>query len=380
MSRMIPIAGPSISKKEIAYVTDAIENGWYENANDYIKRFEESFKSYVGRKYAIALPSCTSALHLSLLALNIGPGDEVIVQENTWIASIAAVCYLGATPRFADIDPLNWCLSLATIKPLINENTKAIVSVNLYGHMPDYDELYTLGIPIIEDAAESTGSSFKGRLSGSFGVTSCFSFHGSKTLVTGEGGMLVTDNQEVYERCQILKDHGRHPGDTLFQNFEIGYKYKMSNLQAAVGLAQLERIEELVEKKRMIFSWYSEVFKGTNYLTLNPSSPQLRNSYWMTTVLFENSEFIEQKVLIKELRDSGVDTRPFFSPLSSLKAFKDAQDIKRAQRENIYAYEISARGINLPSHQNLTYEDVCLVKKKLDKIVSQKLLSPQMSL
>ena len=369
MSRIIPVAGPSISEKEIAYVTDAIRNGWYENANDYIKRFEESFKSYVGRKYAISMPSCTSALHLSLLALNIGPGDEVIVQDPTWIASAAPICYVGATPRFADIDPKTWCLAKDTVKPLINKNTKAIISVNLYGQMPDYDDLLTLGIPIIEDAAESIGSSFKGRLSGTFGVTSCFSFHGSKTLVTGEGGMLVTDNQDIYKRCQVLRDHGRHPGDTLFQNFEVGYKYKMSNLQAALGLAQLERIEILVEKKRTIFDWYTKAFSGDTYLSLNPSNPDSRSSYWMTTAIFQDSKRFEKKDLIEKLRDRGVDTRPFFAPLSSLNAFKDAWDTKRAKEENTNSYIIASRGINLPSYYNIVYSDVDRIKEVVSELI-----------
>ena len=165
IAKTIPVAGPWITEKEISYVTDAVSNGWYEHANDYINRFENAFKAYLGRKYAISLPSCTSGLHLSLLALGVGPGDEVIIPDATWIASAAAITYVGATPVFADIDPGTWCLSASTVKALINKKTKAIIPVNLYGHMPEYSALLDLGVPVIEDAAESVGSKYQGKLS-----------------------------------------------------------------------------------------------------------------------------------------------------------------------------------------------------------------------
>jgi perosamine synthetase len=341
---MIPVAGPWISEKEIAYVTDAVTHGWYDQANGYIDRFESAFKEYLGRKYAISLPSCTSGLHLSLLALGIESGDEVIVPDATWIASAAPISYVGATPVFADIDPQTWCLSAETVRPLISEKTKAIIAVNLYGHMPEYEPLLALDVPVIEDAAESIGSLYKGKTSGIFGVTSCFSFHGSKTLTTGEGGMLVTDDDQIYKRCMILRDHGRLPGDTLFQNIEIGYKYKMSNLQAALGLAQLERLEELVQKKREIFYWYKELLEEANGIFLNPDHPDLYNSYWMTTVLWGASLKQTKFDMVQKLKEAGIASRPFFSPLSSLRAYEGASDAARAQKENVVAYDICARG------------------------------------
>jgi perosamine synthetase len=353
MHKMIPVAGPWITEKEIAYVTDAVTNGWYEHANDYVQKFEDAFKVYLGRKYAISLPSCTSGLHLSLLALDIGPGDEVIIPDATWIASAAPITYMGATPIFADIDPKTWCLSAETVKLLITSKTKAIIAVNLYGHMPEYNELLALGIPVVEDAAESIGSSYKKRLSGTFGVTSCFSFHGSKTLTTGEGGMLVTDDEDIYKRCMILRDHGRLPGDTLFQNIEVGYKYKMSNLQAALGLAQLERIDELVHRKRQIFDWYKEAFNDVEFLTLNPDHADVENSYWMTTAIFDNSIQMTKFEIIKKLKEHNISTRPFFDPLSSLKAYSNYQDVARARQCNKHAYSVSSRGVNLPSAANL---------------------------
>lgn len=362
---MIPVAGPWITEKEIAYVTDAITNGWYEHANDYVIKFENAFKHYLGRKYAISLPSCTSALHLSLLALGIKPGDEVIVPDATWIASAAPITYVGAIPIYADIAPQTWCLSVETVKPLINEKTKAIIAVNLYGHMPDYDDLATLGIPIIEDAAESIGSTYKQRLSGTFGITSCFSFHGSKTLTTGEGGMLVTDDEQLHTRCMIMRDHGRNPGDTLFQNIEVGYKYKMSNLQAALGLAQIERIKELIKRKRAIFSAYQEAFKHLDVLSLNPYYQDVENSYWMTTATWNQSLNISKFDIIQNLAKRNIATRPFFDPLSSLQAYRNYPDTKRAQAVNKHAYDISKRSLNLPSAAKLTSESINYIASEL---------------
>lgn len=366
--KSIPVAGPSITEKEIAYVTDAVTNGWYENASYYIDQFEKKFASYLQRKYAISLPSCTSALHLSLLALGIGPGDEVIVPDITWIASAAPISYVGAIPVFADIDPVTWCLSAKTIETVITNKTKAIIMVNLYGHLPEWDSVIELAkihnIPIIEDAAESIGSRYKNRLAGTFGITSCFSFHGSKTLVTGEGGMLVTDDDEIYKKCMIFRDHGRNPGDIMFRNIQIGYKYKMSALQAALGLAQLERIDELVSRKRQIFNWYKIAFAGIEGILLNPDHLDVYNSYWMSTIVFDEKLNIHKDDVINQLRQLSIQTRPFFDPLSSLKAY-----LHLKSNVNTVSYNISRRALNLPSAFNLERHDVNLVKKHIVSII-----------
>jgi len=254
VSRRIAIAGPWITEKEISYVADAAANDWYENAGNYVRRFEDAFAGYVGRKFALSLPSCTSGLHLSLLALGVGKGDEVIVPDVTWIASSAPISYVGARPVFVDIDPATWCISTDAVTAAISDRTRAVIAVDLYGSMPDMAALLSVteahGVPLIEDAAEAIGSRYAGSLAGSFGETSVFSFHGSKTLTTGEGGMVVTDREDLYERMSMLRDHGRMPGDTSFFNAEVAYKYKMSSLQAALGLAQVERVEELIARKR----------------------------------------------------------------------------------------------------------------------------------
>lgn len=369
--KRIPVAGPSITAKEVAYVTDAAKNGWYDHANDYPERFEAAFAKYTGRKYAISLPSCTSALHLSLMALGIGAGDEVIVPDATWIASSAPITYVGATPVFADIDPHTWCLSAATIEARITKKTKAIIVVALYGHMPEWPAILKLAkahnIAVIEDAAEAIGSRYKGKLAGSFGITSCFSFHGSKTLTTGEGGMLLTDDTKTYQRCLQLRDHGRAPGDILFRNLEVAHKYKMSALQAAMGLAQLERIDTLVAKKRQIFAWYEKHLAGLAGFSLNPAHPHVENSYWMSTLVWHAPHRMEKTALIAALSERGIASRPFFEPLSALEAYRTARTAQSAKRAPI-SYTLSKQAINLPSALILKEVDIKRVVKALREI------------
>ncbi|UCF67357.1 MAG: DegT/DnrJ/EryC1/StrS family aminotransferase [Acidobacteriota bacterium] len=364
--KRIPIAGPWITEREIEYVTDAVRNAWYENHSVYQQRFETAFARYVSRRYAISLPSCTSALHLSLLAAGVGPGDEVIVPDLTWIASAAPISYVGAKPVFADVDPVSWCLSAEALEAALTSRSKAVIPVDLYGSMPDMDAVLDLahrrGLVVIEDAAESLGSEYRGRRAGSFGQSSTFSFHGSKTLTTGEGGMLVTDHEDVYQRCLFLRDHGRPPGDRYFFNTEVAWKYKMTSLQAALGLAQLERIDELIARKRQIFAWYREQLEGVPGLTLNAEGPDWKNSYWMVTVIVDASLGIDKRQLMDAMSQKGVDTRPFFHPLSSLPAYGQLASAADWPRRNPHAYSISPRGLNLPSGYNLdraAVEQVC---------------------
>jgi perosamine synthetase len=376
MMERIPVAGPWITQKEIDYVSDAVRNAWYANANMYQERFEKAFADYLGVRFAISLPSCTSAIHLSLLALGIGPGDEVIVPDITWIATAAPINYVGADPVFADIDAKTWCLSAKSFETCITPKTKAVIPVDLYGNMPDMRAIRDIakchGIAIVEDAAEAIGSQYEGKKAGSFGDTGVFSFHGSKTLTTGEGGMLVTDREGVYQRAQVLRDHGRNPSDKMFWNMEIGYKYKMSNLQAALGLAQLERIDELIARKRQIFSWYKKKLAGVGEVTLNYEAKGTKNTYWMVTVVLNKKLGVTKEHLIALMAQRNIDCRPFFNALSSLPAYEKLLQAQQARERNHVSHEISDYGINLPSALNMTEEKVKYVCDILKEVLSQK--------
>jgi perosamine synthetase len=373
----IPVAGPWITQKEIEYVTGAVTNAWYGNANMYHARFEAAFAAYVGRKYAIALPSCTAALHLALAALDLKPGDEVVVPETTWIATSAPITYVGAQPVFADIDPRSWCLDAASFERTISARTRAVIPVDLYGNLPDMDAIVELatarGIAVIEDAAEAIGSESRGRRAGSFGLASAFSFHGSKTLTTGEGGMLVTDDEPLYRRWLRLRDHGRAEGGKMFWNVEVAYKYKLSGMQAALGLAQLERIDELIARKREIFGWYQTALEGFEGITLNSEAASIRNTYWMVTAIIDERFGLGKEELIAALGQEGIDSRPFFYPLSSLPAYASWPQAQGARSRNRIAYSISPRGVNLPSALSLTQEKVRYVCDRLRRILARQL-------
>lgn len=365
----IPVSGPSITQKEIDLVTEAVTNAWYDQANVYHERFEQAFAAYVGTRHAVALPSCTSALHLALLALGVGPGDEVIVPDATWIASVAPVHYVGATPVFADIDPVTWCMTAETFEACLTPRTRAVIPVDLYGGMAELDAIRDgaarRGIGVVEDAAEAIGSELKGRKAGAWGDVGAFSFHGSKTLTTGEGGMLVTDREDLYRRVLFLRDHGRKPGDKQFWNTEVAYKYKMSSMQAALGLAQLGRIDELVAGKRQIFAWYREGLADVAGLTLNAEPPDTLNTYWMVTVVLRPEWGLAKDALMAGLAERGIDSRPFFHPLSSMPAFAETPEAAAARARNHASYAISPYGLNLPSGLNLTREQVLEVCQAL---------------
>jgi perosamine synthetase len=358
----IPVAGPSIGAREIQYVQDAVAHGWYGNAQRWPAAFESAFAAAHALPFAVSLPSCTSAIHLALAALGVGPGDEVIVPDITWIATVAPALQLGATPRFADVDETTWCLSPESVESLIGPRTKAIIGVDLYGGMCDWPALAALarprGIALVEDAAEAIGSRLQGRRAGTFGDVGVFSFHGSKTLTTGEGGMLITAREDLHARIARLRDHGRAPGDRAFWNEEVGFKYRMSGLQAALGLAQLERLDDLVSHKRALFSAYRERLAHVAGLTLNAEPEGVFNSYWMSTVLVDAGHRISKEALAARLSVRGIDTRPFFHPLSMLPAMRAFEDAARARARNRVAYDLSARGINLPSAACLSDADV----------------------
>ncbi|MBI1867925.1 MAG: DegT/DnrJ/EryC1/StrS family aminotransferase [Methylocystis sp.] len=365
------MAGPWITELEIRTVEDAMRNGWYERAYWYCEAFQVEFAKYHNRRYALMTPNCTTAIHLLLTALGVEEGDEVIVPECTWIASAAPINYLRATPVFCDIDPENWCLDPQSVAQAITPRTKAIIAVDLFGNMPLMNELVTLaeqhGIHLIEDSAEALGSSYHGVRAGRFGVGSVFSFHRTKTLVTGEGGMLLLDDDKLFDRCSVLRDHGRRPGTTTYLNEEVTYKYMPFNVQAAIGYAQFQRLDELVGKKRWIWQCYKERLADIGGLTFNAEPNGVLNSVWITALVFDPSHGLGKAEAMKRLSDLGIPSRPFFYPLSSLPAYPGAGVTYRSR--NPHAYDISSRGINLPGALNLTESQIDEVCDGIRKIL-----------
>lgn len=367
------MAGPWITEHEIRTVEDAMRNGWYEHAYDYVERFQKEFAAYHGRAHGIMTPNCTTAIHLLLTALGVGEGDEVIVPECTWIATAAPVTYLRAAPVFADIDPVNWCLDPESLERSITPRTKAIIVVDLFGNMPLMDDVLRVaerhGIPLIEDSAEALGSTYRGARAGKFGVGSVFSFHRTKTLTTGEGGMLILDDDRLYERCMFLRDHGRRPGGPMYYNYEVTYKYMPFNVQAALGYAQFQRLDELVKRKRDIYRAYKRKLADIEDLEWNAEPADVFNSVWITGLVFGRSHRLTKQEAMARLEKIGIPSRPFFYPLSSLPAYPGLES--RYRPLNPRAYDISARGINLPGALNLTEEQIDAVCRGLRTLLNR---------
>ena len=373
MSNRIPIAGPWITEQEIRSVSEAVAGGWYENSAKYQGEFERAFAAATGRRHAVALPSCTAGLHLALMALGVGRGDEVVVPDVTWIATSAPVSYVGATPVFADFDRASWCITADSVAAVLTERTKAVIAVDLYGNVPDFDPILQLcrerNVAVIEDAAEAVGATYRGRPAGSFGAFSAFSFHGSKTLTTGEGGMLLLDDEAAYKRCLMLRDHGRAPGDLMYWSDTIGQKYRMSSMQAALGLAQLARLPELIARKRAIFGWYRRELGHTDGVTLNGEAPDVFNSYWMVTAVLDPRPGWDKEKVIFALREFDIDGRPFFYPLSMLPPYHALPAAAAARCRNVVSYAVSPYGVNLPSALSLTEDQVAFVAAKLKMVL-----------
>lgn len=367
MSR-IHYTKPSITELEVRYATDAAANGWGDRCYEYIERFEQAFKEHLGVKHAIATSSCTGALHMGMAALGIGRGDEVIMADTNWIATAAPIVHLGATPVFVDILPDSWCLDPALVEQAITPRTKAIVAVHLYGNLCDMDALITIGkkhnLPVIEDAAEAIGSIYHGKRAGSMGKFGSFSFHGTKTLTTGEGGMFVTNDDELYETVLTLSNHGRARGQTKqFWPDSVGFKYKMSNIQAAIGCAQMERLEDLISAKRRVFETYQQELSGLPLL-MNPEPPGTANGYWMPTIVVDESLSFDREQLLAAFKSDDIDGRVFFWPLSQL-------DIPgmRSLDETPRAQGVYPRAVNLPSYHDITADEIARVVKVVRDVV-----------
>lgn len=366
--RNVLAAKPSITQREIDYVNDAICNGWGEHCYDYLIRFENEFKAYQDSPFGLATSSCTGALHIAFASLGLKARDEVIVPDITWIASISPIVQLGATPVFVDVEEESWCIDPKSVEAAITPLTKAILVVHVYGNLVNMDEIMRIGkkynLPVIEDAAEALGSEYKGKKAGSIGDYGVFSFHGTKTMTTGEGGMLVSNNLGLFAQASIIANHGRDPAvPKLFWCEKIGLKYKMSNLQAAIGVAQLERVGELVDNKRWIFEQYEACLVHADII-MNPEREGCKNSYWMPTIILPASFTLEKRdALIQAMLKKNIQVRPFFYPVSSFPMFTPVLD-------NTISLTLYQRGINLPSYFDMDELDIEYVVSHLKEQIA----------
>lgn len=350
----LPVAEPSLGEKELLYISECVLTGWVSSAGKFVTRFEEMFAEFCGTRHAITTSSGTTALHLAVLALNISSGDEVIVPTLTFIATANAVTYTGARPVFVDSELETWNIDPNEIESAINSKTKAIISVHLYGHPANMDPILQIArkrdLKIIEDAAEAHGAYYRSNRVGSIGDIGCFSFYGNKTITTGEGGMIVTNNKKLADRIRILRDHGMSPNRRYWHPV-IGYNYRMTNLQAAIGVAQMEKINTIISAKQRIAHTYTENLKDIKGLTLPHETPSSISVCWLYTILVEDSFGMSRDELMCALSDSGIDTRPVFIPIHMQPVYATDQCLPVAEN-------ISVRGISLPSAVNLRVLDI----------------------
>ncbi len=357
----IPVAAPTIGEREIAYVTDALRSGWVSSIGPYIDRFEGAFAEYVGARHAIAVSNGTVALHLALHAMGVGPGDEVILPDLTFAATAHTVLQVGATPVFADVDPMTWCLDPRAVERALSPRTRVIVPVHLYGHPADVTALRALPLPagvrVLEDAAEAHGATVDGVKTGALGDIAAFSFYGNKLMTTGEGGMLTTSDDALAQRCRFLKDHGMSPARRYYHT-ELAFNYRMTNLQAALGLAQLEQLDGFIDKRRGLMRLYREALAGVPGLQLNPIDDRCHGVFWMVSAVLGDELAVDRDEVARILREDGIDSRPFFVPMSELPHLKDFPRWGASERGCPVSGRLSHRGLNLPSGNGLSSRDV----------------------
>jgi perosamine synthetase len=372
----IPVNEPVISKNALKYVTDCIKSGWISSAGIYLKEFEEKFAKFLGVKHAITTTNGTTSLHLAVASLNIKKGDEVILPDHTMISSAAAIVYTGATPVLVDVERDSWNMDINQIESKITKRTKAIMPVHIYGHSVDMDPVIALAkkyhLYIIEDAAESTGATYKGKLTGTIGDIGCFSFYANKIITTGEGGMMVTNNDKIAAHARLLKDMAHSPEKRFFHK-EIGFNFRMTNLQAALGVAQLEEVKKYIQKKRWMAALYNKELSKIKGLTLPIEHNWAKNVYWMYGILVEKEFGISRDEFMKRLLQKGIDTRTFFIPMHRQPALKKLGLFKKEKYP--VSDEISRRGLYLPSGLAITkkqIEMVCKVIKNISAHVQRK--------
>lgn len=361
----VPVAEPQFGESELRYVSDCILTGWVSSSGKYVKRFEDDFSQFCTTKYAASSSNGTTALHLCLLALGIGPGDEVLVPSLTFIATANAVTYTGAKPVFIDSEYKTWNIDPSKLEEAINHRTKAIIPVHLYGHPADMEPILAIAkrhnLAVVEDAAEAHGALYKGEKVGSIGDLGMFSFYGNKIITTGEGGMIVSDNHDLIDRIRLIRDHGMDP-ENRYRHNVLGYNYRLTNIQAALGVAQMERIDKIIEKKRENAALYNKALENIKGVTLPPEAPWARNIFWLYSILVDDDIFGQTaKQLGEKLRDKGIDTRPLFPPVHLQPIYNTEQTLPVCEK-------ISERGISLPSSVNLSEREINLIVKEIKNI------------
>lgn len=367
--RSFPVASPEIGEEELANVIDAISTGYISSVGKYIEQFENKFEEYIGQGYAVAVSSGTSALQLALSTLNLSKDDEVILPNFTFGGSINSIINSGATPVLADINIDNWTIDLNEIKKKITNKTKAIMPVHIYGQPSEMDEICEIAkknkLLIIEDCAEAIGARYKDKIIGSHGDSSCFSFFANKTLTTGEGGMALFKKKDDAEKAKILRDHGMSKKKKYWHDF-LGFNYRMTNMQAAIGVAQIKKIDILLKNKKKIFEYYDNKFRDNSRIFLLPKNSWSENSYWIYTIRIKGFSETKRDKFIINLKNRGVDCRPGFYPLHLMKPYKPYAkgDLKNS-------ISVSKNSVSLPSAPNLTHQDQDFISKifyqELDK-------------
>ena len=361
----IPVYEPIFFENEEKYVLDAIKSKWVSSKGKYINIFEERFSQYCDMNHGVATSNGTTALHLALLALELGPGDEVILPTMTFVSCANVIKMVGAAPIFIDSDPEYWCIDVQKIEEKITNKTKAIMPVHLYGHPCDMDEIIKIAkkydLYIIEDCAEAHGALYKNKKIGSFSDISCFSFYGNKIITTGEGGMCLTKDENIADKIKILRDHGMNPNKKYWHDV-LGYNYRMTNLQAALGVAQLENIEVIIKKKRDISKKYSSKLNQEK-LKLHKEMPWCKNVFWMYSLLLDLE--MDRDTFIENMYKKNIETRPFFYPIHTLPHYKINEILPVSEH-------ISKYGVNLPSGPTLTSEQIEYVCDCVNLLVENK--------
>lgn len=357
MRPIIPVCEPTLNGNELKYVTECVKSGWISSSGKFIKQFEDRFSEYCGVTQGVSCSSGTAALHIALEAVGIGRGDEVIMPTFTMIASCNAVIYSGAKPVLVDSELKTWNIDIDKIEEKITAKTKAIMVVHTYGHPVDMDKVKRISnkynIPIIEDAAEAHGAEYKGRKTGSLGDIACFSFYANKIITTGEGGMVVTKNKKWAENCRALRNH--FFGEPRFLHRRLGYNYRMTNVQAAIGLAQLERIDRYVNARRNNAKYYNKLLMSVRGVTTPPEAKWAKNVYWMYGILVGKEFGMTMPRLREELLKRGIDTRNFFIGMHRQPVYKgDGKRFPDTSGKYPVSDYLERNGVYLPSSSHLS--------------------------